>query len=362
MRFFIFYLCTVICWVNTYAQDISVKNYGLQAPNIANCTPIKDQFMSGTCWSFASLSFLESEFSRQQKKQIDLSEMFIARYSYLRKIETHLKQKGKNYFTPGGQFHDVAWVLKNYGAIPESAYSGKTKGQIVHNHALLDTAIDRYVKQLVKQNITILSNENRVYIDSVLDEHLGYVPADFDVDGVSYSPKTYLTNYLKINPDNYIEITSYTHHPFYTSFVLEDKYNWTSDKYYNVPIAEFINITNLILQKGNTVGWDGDVDEPTFMYEKGLAFLPNKIKNYQQQRQKTFTDSTTDIDHLMHIVAITKDKSGNDWYYVKNSWGNYSNNLKGFLFMSKDYFAIKTSAIIVNKNDLPIAIRKKLKL
>lgn len=351
-----------LCISNANAQDISIKDLGLNTPVFTKCTPVKDQFMSGTCWSFASLSFLESEIIRLKNKRVDLSEMFIARYSYIRKIETHLQQKGSNYFTPGGQFHDVIWVLKNYGAIPESAYSGKTKGKKAHNHALLDTTIDRYVKQLIKQNITTLSNEHREYIDSVLDEHLGYVPADFDVDGVSYSPKTYLTSYLKINIDNYIEITSYNHHPFYTSFILEDKYNWTSDKYYNLPINDVLSITNTVLKKGNTVGWVGDVDEPTFIYERGLAFLPNQINNYQKERQITFEDSTTDIDHLMHIVAITKDKNGKDWYYVKNSWGNYSNNLNGFLFMSKDYFAIKTSAIIVNKNDLPLAIRKKLKL
>jgi bleomycin hydrolase len=360
VTFCIVYLTAFTSFIN--AQDISVKNLGLTIQITTNCTAVKDQFMSGTCWSFASLSFLESEIIRLKKKQVDLSEMFIARYSYIRKIETHLQKKGSNYFTPGGQFHDVMWVLKNYGAIPESMYSGKTKGKKVHNHALLDTTIDHYVKQLVKQNITKLSNENRIYIDSVLDEHLGFVPADFDVEGVSYTPQTYLANYLKFNINNYIEITSYTHHPFFTSFILEDKYNWTSDKYYNLPIEDVISITNSVLKKGNTVGWDGDVDDSTFLYEKGLAYLPMEITNYQQERQFTFTDSTTDIDHLMHIVAIVKDKNAQDWYYVKNSWGNYSNNLKGFLFMSKDYFVIKTSAIIINKNDLPQAIRKKLKL
>jgi bleomycin hydrolase len=345
---------------NIYAQLFS--SLGIEIPIVKNYTSVKDQFMSGTCWSFTSMSFLESEILRQQKVKVDLSEMFIARYSYIRKIETHLRQKGNNYFTPGGQFHDVAWVIKNYGAMPENAYSGKPKGQKVHNHALLDTAIDHYVKRLVKQSITSLSTQHKVYIDSVLDEHLGHVPADFTVDGTSYTPQTYLTKYLKLNIDNYIEITSYTHHPFFTSFILEDKYNWTSDKYYNLPITDIISITNTILKKGNTVGWDGDVDDSTFLYEKGVAFLPNNITDYQKERQLTFNDGSTDIDHLMHIVAGVKDNKGKDWYYVKNSWGNYSNNLKGFLFMSKDYFAIKTSAIIINKNDLPQTIRKKLKV
>jgi bleomycin hydrolase len=188
------------------------------------------------------------------------------------------------------------------------------------------------------------------------------VPTQFEYDGKQYSSKSFLKDYLQLNTNDFVEITSYTHHPFYTKFILEDKFNWTSDAYYNVPIADIFTITNNALKNGYTVGWDGDVDDTTFVYEKGLAYLPTTINNYQKERQRTFKDTTTDIDHLMHIVAITKDKYGKDWYYLKNSWGNYSNNLKGFLFMSADYFAIKTSAIIVNKKNIPTSIRKKLSI
>ncbi len=342
------------------AQQLTVNTLGLKAPTLKNCTPIKDQAMSGTCWSFASLSFLESEFLKNTGKQIDLSEIFIARYSYIRKIEKHLQQKGKNYFTPGGQFHDVMWVLNNYGVVPEANYTGKANGQFWHDHALLDTTFAHFVTNLLQQKIYTLRKKDYQFIDSVLDKNLGKISTQFEYDGKTFTPKSFLKNYLKLNTNNFVEITSYTHHPFYTKFILEDKYNWTSDAYYNVPITDIFTITKNALQNGYTVGWDGDVDDSTFLYEIGLAYLPNPIKEYQKERQRTFKDTTTDIDHLMHIVALTKDKNGNDWFYVKNSWGNYSNNLKGFLFMSADYFAIKTSAIIVNKKSIPTTIRKKL--
>ena len=357
-----YFIAFSLLFAANICQSQSVKDLGLKAPFVNNCTPIKDQAMSGTCWSFASLSFLESEFLKNTGNQIDLSEMFIARYSYVRKIEKHLQQKGETYFTPGGQFHDVIWVLNNYGIVPESKYTGKVNGEFWHNHANLDTAFAHYVNELLNKHIYTLTKVEYSFIDSLLDKHLGKLPSQFEFEEKTYRPKQFLTDYLKLNTNDFIELTSYTHHPFYTKFILEDKFNWTSDAYYNVPIADFFSITNNALQNGYTLGWNGDVDDSTFIYEKGLAYLPTSISNYQMERQRTFADTTTDIDHLMHIVAITKDKNGKDWYYLKNSWGNYSNNLKGFLFMSKDYFAIKTSAIIINKNNLALSIRKKLKL
>lgn len=348
--------------LNSNSQNLSVSGLGLKPPAVNNCTGVKDQYMSGTCWSFSSNSFLESEVLRIKKEKIDLSEMFVARYSYIRKIETYLENKGSNFFTSGGQFHDVVWVLKNYGIVPEDQYNGRPGKAIRHDHAELDTLIKNYVAELLQSQTYHLKKEHYRYLDSVFDKHLGIIPSKFTYAGKIYNPKSFLTGYLNINPDDYVEITSYTHHPFYKSFVLEDKYNWTGDSYYNIPLSEFISVTNIALKKGYTVGWDGDVDEPGFVFENGLAYLPGKIINLPKERQNTFNDKTTDIDHMMHIVAVTKDKNRNDWYYIKNSWGNYSNNLNGFMFMSKDYFAVKTGAIFINKNALSSALKQKLKL
>jgi bleomycin hydrolase len=203
-----------------HAQQLTIEELGLKPPVISNCTSVKNQFMSSTCWSFSSTSLLESELMKMGKGKIDLSEMFIARYSMLRKIERHLKLKGGNFFTPGGQFHDVVWVIKNYGIVPEEAYTGKRYGQNDHNHAELDTVLSRFVKEQVSRGVTILSKQQRAFVDSVMDHYLGELPVTFTYKNKTYSPKSFLQQALQFNPDDYLEITSYTHHSFYSRFVL----------------------------------------------------------------------------------------------------------------------------------------------
>jgi bleomycin hydrolase len=343
-------------------QVYTPERLGLKLPAVQNCTSVKDQANSSTCWSFASNSFLESELKRLGHDVPDLSEMFVARYSYLRKIETHIRLKGGNFFTPGGQFHDVLWVMKNYGMMPQTAYPGVNGTEGHYNHSELDTVIKQYVAYLLTNNITSLQQIHYRYIDSVFDKHLGIVISNFTYKNRNYTPKSFLKAVLEINPDDYAEITSYTHHPFYTRYAMEDKYNWTGDLYYNVPIQHFSAITDNALRNGFTVCWDGDVTETGFDFYGGLAWLNFSGKNYQAERQRTLQDSTTGIDHMMHITAFTKDKKGGKWYCVKNSWGNTSNSLGGFMFMSEAYFRIKTSAIIVHKDAVPAVIRRKMGL
>jgi bleomycin hydrolase len=318
--------------------------------------------MSSTCWSFSSNSFLESELMKLGKEKFDLSEMFVARYSMVRKIQRHLQLKGQNFFTPGGQFHDVIWVFRNYGIVPESVYPGKARGESYHNHAEMDTVFSHFVKDCVSRGITELSREQDRFVDSVLDHYLGPVPTEFSYKEKRYTPKSFLEQVLKFHLDDYMEITSYTHHPFYKSFVLEDKYNWTGDAYYNIPLADFSRITDNALKNGFTVGWDGDADDPDFHFSDGLAYLQKPVINFQNERQTAYEDQSTLLDHMMHIVAVTKDRYGKKWYYIKNSWGDYSNSLGGFLFMREDYFKIRTVAIFVNKKAVPADIGKKLAL
>jgi bleomycin hydrolase len=345
-----------------FCQQYTLEELQLNPVLVKNCTPVKDQHNSSTCWSFSSNSFLESEVYHIKKEKLDLSEMFVARNSYIRKVETYLRNKGGNFFTPGGQFHDVVWVLKNYGMVPEEVYTGRPGGKAYHDHAELDTAIRIYVNLLLQQGITQPGKKEYAYLDSVLDHHLGKLPGSFFFKGKKYDAKSFLKEYLKINPDDFIEITSYTHHPFYTRFVLEDKYNWTADSYYNVPVSDLISITDHALKNNRTIGWDGDVDEPGFNFYGGIAYLPGPVADLQKERQTTFNDSSTSIDHMMHIVAVTKDKFGEPWYYVKNSWGDFTNTLHGFLFMSSGFFAVKTGAIIVNKNIITPSLRRKMHL
>lgn len=330
-------------------------------PSILPATPVKDQYMSGTCWSFSSTSLLESELLRRGKGETDLSEMFIARHSMRRKIRRHLMLKGGNYFTPGGQFHDAVWVMKNYGMVPEEVYSGKGRGEVNHHHAEMDTLLSRFVRKCLADKQEALSTEQEAVIDSVLDYYYGKVPDEFVYRGRTYTPRSYLDQYLELNPDDYLEITSYTHHPFYTRFVLEDKYNWTGDAYWNVPLADFARITNTALDNGYTVGWDGDADDPDFNFSTGYALLKEGGPVSQPGRQQAFESKVTLLDHMMHITGRTKEP-GPVWYYVKNSWGNTSNPLGGFIYMRDDYFLLRTVAIIVPKEALPADIRLKMGL
>ncbi len=346
---------------HSIAQRLKRDELRLLSPDTVTCTAVKNQNMSSTCWSFSSMSLLESELMKKGKGITDLSEMFIARYSMLRKIQRHLKLKGQNFFTPGGQFHDAVWVMKNYGLFPEEAYPGKARGESDHDHSEMDTALSHFIKACVKDGQTEMSAQQSKQIDSLLDHYYGAIPAGFMYKGKIYTPKTYLREYLGIDPADYIEITSYTHHPFYTKFILEDKYNWTADEYWNVPLSDLAAITDDALSKGYTVGWDGDAQDDYFDYGEGLAYMPNSIKNFPAARQKAFEDKSTELDHMMHIVGSAK-QNGDLWYYVKNSWGDYSNPLGGFMWMREDYFKIRTLAIIVNKSAIPIAIRKKMGL
>jgi bleomycin hydrolase len=360
-------LRSVVCFLllftsfTSLAQELKLADLKLVPPAAKNCTNVKNQYMSSTCWSFSSISLLESELMKKGKGMNDLSEMFIARYSMVRKIERHLKLKGENFFTPGGQFHDAVWVMKNYGLVPEEVFSGKGRGESNHNHAEMDTLLSYLAKECIANEVTSLSSRQQFFVDSVLDSYYGKVPDSFIYKGKSYTAKTYLSEYLGINPDDYVEITSYTHHPFYTKFVLKDKYNWTGDEYWNVPLTDFSTITNNALKSGYTVGWDGDAQDDHFDFNEGLAYLPDAIKDLPTARQKAFEDKTTELDHMMHIVGSAKE---NDklWYYVKNSWGDYSNPLGGFIWMREDYFKMRTLAIIVNKAAIPVDIRKKMGL
>jgi bleomycin hydrolase len=358
-------LLIVLLFVTSFCEAQRLTRAGLEllSPDTVTCTPVKDQFMSSTCWSFSSVSQLESDLLRNGKGKVDLSEMFVARHSMMRKIERHLALNGGNFFTPGGQFHDVVWVMKNFGMMPEEAYSGRGRGEKKHDHAEMDTVLSGLVKYILSIGIKELNSGQRVIIDSIMDSYYGKLPATFDYKNKTYTPKTYLSDYLGINPDEYAEITSYNHHPYYSKFVLEDKYNWTGDEYWNVPLKDFSAITDIALKNGYTVGWDGDAEDPDFDYYNGLAYITDTIRNdTAKQRQADFETQTTLLNHMMHIVGRTTDKNGAKWYYVKNSWGDDTNPLGGFLFMREDYFLLRTVAIIVNKQAIPAEIRKKMGL
>ena len=352
-----FFIAFLFCSTVTGAQPPDVQRF--RGHQLA-CTPVRDQYLSATCWSFSSMSLLESELLRKGKGPTDLSEMFIARYSMQRKIQRHLALKGENYFTPGGQFHDAAWVIRNYGIVPEEVYSGKGRREAQHDHGDMDTLLQQMVRYCVSKGYTVLDQRQQEVVDSILDHYYGPVPEQFVYRGKWYTPRRFRDEYLGLNMDDYLEISSYTHHPFYTKFVLEDKFNWTGDAYWNVPLSDFMAITDSALSRGYTVGWDGDAADPDFHFREGYAALQQSPGTDRQlARQQAFETGATLLDHMMHVVGSTR-QDGHNWYYIKNSWGDYANLLGGFLYMQDDYFSMRTVAIIVHKDAVPAAIRKKM--
>jgi bleomycin hydrolase len=339
------------------------------------CTDIKDQAYSGTCWSFATCSFIESELIRKNKKdKVNISEMFVARWAYLAKVERYLASGGATFFTAGGQPHDVMNVIRQKGLMPAEQYRGNALYP-THYHPPLDTLMMGFAKSLLKSGKNTLSEADKAFAQTILDIFLGKLPSEFTYQGKTYTPQDYSKNFLEIDANDYVEITSVQNKPFYQQIVLEDKYNWSGDKYFNVPLEDFVLITNEALRKGFTVVWNGDSVEPTFQAERGLAYLPPETKVSQESRQIEIDNKNTQIEHVMHIVGIAREKSntitkkdkkskkdlGKIWYYVKNSWGEIS-PFRGFLYMSEDYFKMKTIAIMLHKEAIPAEIRKKLKM
>ena len=336
----------------------------LKVTHLVEANAVQDQSMSSTCWSFASNSFLESELMRHNIQHVKLSEMYIARYSYINKVNQYLALKGLVFFTPGGQFHDVLKVIKKYGMLPEEFYNGRLnkEGPVKYDHEKLDTAMKRYAQKLLAEKKLTTTKKDLIELNNILDSYLGKVPATFSYHGKTYTPVSFAINFLHFKASDYIELTSYTHHPPYSRFVLEDKYNWTLDSFYNLPIVDFMAVTDSALKNNYTICWDGDVEEPGFKYEEGIAYLLNNQESTDMARQTTFEDKTTSIDHMMHVIGTAIDKNNNSWYYLKNSWGGSTNPFGGYLFMQKEYFKIKTVAIIINKNAIPSSIRRKMKL
>ncbi len=380
------------------AQDKKEEEKGYQFTPIKEipCTPVKDQYRSGTCWSFSGLGFLEAEMLRLGKPVVDLSEMFVVYHTYSDKATKYVRLHGSLEFGAGGAFHDVTNVIKKYGIVPEEVYTGLNYGEEKHVHGELDRILLDQVKAVVDNPNKKLTTAWHEALDGTLNTYLGKLPEKFSYQGKDYTPASFAQDFVGLNMDDYVEISSYTHHPFYSKFVIEVPDNWSWDEVYNVPMNELEEIIDNAVNTGYTVAWAADVSEKGFATsQKGVAVIPivdkanmtdaeitkwekltEKERNEelykldkpgaekvitQEMRQIDFDDYQTTDDHGMLIVGTAKDQVGNPYYKVKNSWGDY-NDYDGYFYASKPYVKYKTMSIMVHKDAIPKSIRKKLNL
>jgi aminopeptidase C len=356
-------------------------------------TSVKNQSRTSTCWSFSTLSFIESELLRMGKGMHDLSEMFIVSNSYYDKSEKYIRTGGKINMAPGSSFGDALYVIKHYGIVPEEAMNGLNYGEEIHVHNEMDAALSGYIKAIERNPNGKLSSAWKAGVKGILNAYLGDIPQKFTYQNKEFTPNSFATS-LGVNTDDYVSITSYTHHPFYSSFALEIPDNWRWDSSYNLPIDELVQVVNNSIEKGYTVLWASDVSEKGFT-RKGIAVVPetdtknmsgsdqerwlglsrneidakiysleNVVKEKfvnQEIRQKGYDNLQTTDDHGMHIFGIARENNGDIFYMVKNSWGE-TGDYKGIWFVSETFLKYKTMNIVVHKNAIPIEIRKKLNL
>ncbi|PID62417.1 MAG: aminopeptidase [Ignavibacteriae bacterium] len=368
---FVFTLTNII-----FSQQDSVKDrHQFKMLKLIETTPVESQGYSGTCWAFASTSFVETELLRLGFDKVNLSEMFTVRHKLLPMAKKYVQLHGKGTFGDGGQAHDLINVIKKYGFVPEENYSGKVVDKEKHNHGEMTTVLKGMLDAVIKKKGGKLTDKWDDAVESVLNIYLGIPPKNFKFKEKEFTPKSFCES-TGFNPDDYVELTSYTHHPFYEEFILELPDNWSNGKYYNVPIEDIIKIIDNSLNNGYSVAWDGDSGRDNFLRKECYAVIPEdkenekkddkdntpeKEKNItQEMRQEAFDNFDVTDDHLMHIVGLAENQEGTKFYYTKNSWGTKDRKYDGYWYMSESYIKLKTVAIMVHKDAIPQTIKDKL--
>ena len=364
------------------SQDISPDASGVKAiagetftgAKKNSATKIKDQQRTNTCWSFATTSLVESQAIKNKLGAYDLSEMFTVRNIYIEKAKNYILRQGHAQFSEGGLGHDVIRSYAEYGAVPDQVYNGLVKDEKVYDHQELYKTLKKYLDSTLKTKGRPLSADWLPGFNEILDKNMGPLPQQFVYNTRKYTPQSFAKTALKFNEDDYVNITSFTHHPFYSSFILEVPDNFSNGTYYNIPLNEMIELVKNALSNGYTVLWDADVSNNGFNGKKGMAMNikptddisvafanPDfKEETYNQNtRQQLFENLTTQDDHLMHIVGIEKSKEGKTFFIVKNSWGE-TGPFGGYVHVSEAYFAVNTISLVVPKAAVGVGLREKL--
>ncbi len=362
---------------------------------LLDATPVQEQGHTGTCWSFSALSFFESELIRMGTKNPDLlAEMFVVRKAYESKAEKFIRMDGKINFSEGGAFHDIPYVIRNYGIVPLDVYSGLNYGTTSHDHSELFEVLNGGLQGVLTttKNGKTLTTSWMAALNGILDAYLGKDIKEFEYKGKKYTPKSY-AKAIGLNMDDYVSLTSFTNHGMYEKCSLAIPDNWAWGESYNVGLNDLFDACEYAVKNGYSVAWGADVSEKGFSFRNGLGIVPEDPstiemsgkdnKNFSnggadrtsnafqtpvkeltitpELRQKGYDQKTTTDDHGMHIVGLYKDQKGTRYFLVKNSWGT-GNYPKGFLYVSENYFKYKTINIYLHKDGVMPSLKKKINL
>ena len=374
------------------AMSVSAQTYDFTVTDSVAVTPVKNQASSGTCWCFATASFLESELLRKGKGEHDLSEMFIVRQKLINQLNDNYLRRGHGNIGQGSLSHTFLNAYNQVGIVPEEVYSGINYDSPRHNHGEMMAMLEAVAGVALKAKKR--SPQYDAMVKSVLDTYLGSLPETFTYRGKTYTPESFAES-LGINTSDYVELTSFTHHPYYEAFELEVPDNWEHARQYNLPLDELMDVIDGALRSGYSVCWDGDVSERGFRFANGVAINPDvrDLSRYSaadsavfaplteaqrldsvmtfsrpypeivvtpEVRQEGFESFVTTDDHLMHLTGLAKDQNGTKYYVTKNSWGTDRNGFGGYLNMSESFVRAKTIYVMLHKDALPAALRKRL--
>ncbi len=390
-------LCfTMAAWAQA-PEAKAAEGYQFTDVKVIETTPVKNQNRSGTCWCYSTMTFLEAEILRAGGEAVHLSEMFAVRHAYMKKAEMYVRMHGHLNFAEGGAAHDVTEVIKEYGIVPNEVYTGMNYGTELADFHEITPVMTAYLDAVIKAGDTSrrpLTTAWKRGFNAILDEYFGELPETFVWKGKEYTPKSFAES-LPINMDDYIDLSSFTHHPFYEQFVLEVPDNWMWGQVYNLPMEEMMRVVDHALENGYTLAWGTDVSEKGFSRTKAIGVIPEtdpksmsgteaerwgsltakereaalysfekptkEREITQEMRQEAFDNYETTDDHGMVIVGTAKDQNGTIYYKVQNSWDTVK-PYDGFWYFSKPFVAYKTTDLMVNKKALPKDIAKKLGL